>query len=153
MIGDVAKRTGVSVSALRFYENKGLISSGRNSGGQRVFQRSVIRRVSFIMITQKLGFKLEDIKCQLDTLPDGRTPNKSDWARLSQHFQEDINTRIQDLETLRDTLDSCIGCGCLSFKTCALYNPQDWAGDKGSGAQYLIKDGAKPPLTKPPLKR
>ena len=140
LIGKVAARTGTSVSALRFYEDKGLISSGRNSGGQRVFAASEIRRVSFISIAQKLGFSLADIGEQLSRLPGGRTPTKDDWADLSHDFSTDIDARIASLSLLKEKLASCIGCGCLSLKVCALYNEDDVAADAGAGPRYLLGD-------------
>ncbi len=140
LIGQVAKRTGSTVSALRFYEQKGLINSERTAGGKRVFRASEIRRVSFILIAQQLGFSLADIKAQLEKLPDHRTPTKSDWEQISQTFKHDIEVRIAGLERLRDKLSGCIGCGCLSLEVCALYNPGDSAAQKGAGARYLLGD-------------
>lgn len=140
LIGQVAKRTGISVSAIRFYEEKGLVASGRNSGGQRVFAAADIRRISFIIIAQKLGFTLAKIKVQLDKLPDGRTPSKADWAKISAGFSADINQRITALTLMRDKLTDCIGCGCLSLKSCALYNDDDIAAQKGAGPRFLMGD-------------
>ena len=137
LIGQVAARTGVAVSALRFYEEAGLISAGRNSGGRRVFAKADIRRVSFIVIAQKLGFTLKQIKNQLDSLPNKRTPTMNDWEKISQNFSVDIDKRIDALTQLREKLTGCIGCGCLSLQNCALYNEDDIAFQDGSGPRYL----------------
>lgn len=139
-IGDLARRTGLSVSAIRFYETKGLISPMRNKGGQRRFARADLRRISFIMIAQQLGFSLEAIGAQLALLPEGRAPTQKDWSRISRHFRTDLNDRIEKLTNLRDRLDGCIGCGCLSLRKCALYNPQDRAAKKGPGPRYILGD-------------
>ena len=140
LIGRVAARTGVSVSAIRFYEEAGLVKAGRNQGGQRVFESSDIRRISFIIIAQKLGFSLKDIKAQLDLLPNGRTPTLKDWERISQSFQVDIQNRIAALSKLQEKLTGCMGCGCLSLDHCALYNNDDVAAKAGSGPRYLLGD-------------
>ncbi len=145
MIGKVAQRTGVAVSAIRFYEDKGLITSERNSGGQRVFRAADIRRISFIIIAQKLGFTLKEIAAQLGKLPNSRTPNKKDWEKISQSFQRDIDARIEGLTQLRNKLTGCIGCGCLSLDVCQLYNSEDKAAIKGSGPRYLMGDRPEPP--------
>lgn len=139
-IGEIAARTGAAVSAIRFYEAKGLVSARRTSGGTRLFLRSEIRRVSFILIAQRLGFSLEEIGAQLNGLPNGRTPTKKDWEQISRGFKTEINARIASLEQMRDRLTSCIGCGCLSLRTCALYNPDDQIAAKGEGARYLLGD-------------
>ena len=139
-IGQVAQRTGLSVSAIRFYEEAGLVSPTRNAGGQRRFPRSDIRRLSFVLIAQRLGFTLEEIRLQLKSLPQERTPTQRDWARLSKGFKQVLEERIVILERLRDRLDGCIGCGCLSLKNCALYNPDDLASRRGSGPQYIVGD-------------
>ena len=139
-IGQVAERTGVSRSALRYYESQGLVSTSRNAGGQRRFKRSDLRRVSFVLIAQQLGFRLDEIKNQLDTLPDERTPTQRDWTRISQSYRHVLDERIAMLERMRDRLDGCIGCGCLSLKKCELYNPQDKAWRQGPGARYIIGD-------------
>ncbi len=138
LIGKVAKRTGISVSAIRFYEDKGLVKSERNSGGQRIFKASDIRRISFIIIAQKLGFSLAEIAEQLNHLPEHRTPTKKDWEKISRNFRQDIDARIIGLTRLRDKLDGCIGCGCLSLKVCAIYNSEDDAGKTGPGPRYLL---------------
>ena len=139
-IGQIAKRTGLSVSAIRYYEVEKLVSPLRNAGGQRLFLRSDIRRFSFIMIAQKLGFSLDEIRSQLNTLPDKRTPTPKDWHKISLNFKEVLDQRIIMLANLRDKLDQCIGCGCLSLKSCALYNPDDHIGINGSGPRYLLGD-------------
>ncbi len=139
-IGEVAWRTGAAVSAIRFYEEKGLLTARRTAGGTRMFLRSDIRRVSFILIAQRLGFSLEEIGVHLRGLPDGRTPTKKDWEKISRDFRASIDERIAALTTLRTRLTSCIGCGCLSLKTCGLYNPEDEAKEKGAGPRYLLGD-------------
>lgn len=139
-IGFVAARTGTNVSAVRFYANEKMIPSVRNSGGHRVFPRSVIRRVSFILIAQGLGYSLAEIRRALENLPDSRTPTKADWDRLGRQFNKDIEARISQLEELKASLSGCIGCGCLSLKRCGLYNPQDRIGRRGSGARFLLGD-------------
>ncbi len=139
-IGYLARRTGLAVSAIRYYEERGLVSPERNAGGQRRFKRSDIRRLSFVNITQKFGFTLERIAQLLSTLPEGRTPNARDWAKMSGQFQHELNARIRELEVLRDKLDGCIGCGCLSLDKCALYNPDDSARGRGPGPRYLLGD-------------
>ncbi len=139
-IGAVAGRTGLAVSAVRYYEAEGLVVPWRNDGGQRRFERADIRRLSFVKIAQQFGFTLPQIKAQLDSLPGGRTPTAADWARLSAGFRVELDARIAAMERLRDTLDSCIGCGCLSLTACALYNPADTAASKGAGARYLMGD-------------
>jgi len=140
LIGRVAERTGVAVSAIRFYEEAGLIFAGRNAGGQRVFEAADIRRVSFIIIAQKLGFSLKQIKAQLDGLPHKRTPTLKDWEKISRNFGVEIDDRIAALTNLRDRLTGCIGCGCLSLNNCALYNENDSAARKGVGPRYLLGD-------------
>jgi len=139
-IGTLARRTGLAVSAIRYYEERGLVRPERNAGGQRRFKRSDIRRLSFVSITQKFGFTLERIATLLATLPESRTPNASDWARMSAQFRGELNARIHALEVLRDKLDGCIGCGCLSLDKCALYNPDDAARGRGPGPRYLLGD-------------
>jgi len=141
-IGDIASRTGLAVSAIRFYEDEGLVAPWRNAAGRRRFQRSDIRRLSFVMVAQQFGFSLADIKSELDRLPRHRAPTKADWARISTEFRDGLNARIARLEKLRDTLDGCIGCGCLSLDACALYNPADKAAARGTGPRYLMGDRA-----------
>ncbi len=139
-IGELARRTGVAISAIRYYEDQGLITPDRNSGGHRRFLRSDIRRLSYILIAQEFGFSLKDIRAQLDGLPEGRTPNKKDWTRISGDFRQELDGKIARLERLRTLLDGCIGCGCLSLKNCALYNPDDRAAKNGAGPRYIIGD-------------
>ena len=136
-VGQVASRCDVKVSTLHFYEEKGLIHSLRNAGNQRRYKLEVLRRVSVIKAAQKLGVSLEDIKNALATLPDNRTPNKDDWAALSAQWHALLNQRIIQLENLRDSLSSCIGCGCLSLSSCPLYNDNDYLGEQGSGPVLL----------------
>ncbi len=139
-IGQVAKRTGLAVSAIRYYEDEGLIKVLRNTGGQRRFKSSDIRRLSFIMVCQQLGFSLAEIRHHLKSLPDERTPTKRDWENLSKHFKKILEHRIQALQLLNEKLDGCIGCGCLSLKKCNLYNPEDKLAEEGSGPRHLIPD-------------
>lgn len=139
-IGDLARRAGVAASALRFYEDEGLIASARSAGGRRYYPKAELRRVAFIRAAQNVGLSLDDIKASLASLPDNRTPTKADWQRLSQSWRPLLDARIAALTRLRDTLSNCIGCGCLSLKACALYNPGDAARAKGAGARYLLGD-------------
>lgn len=139
-IGDLARRTGVSVSAIRFYEARGLLAPFRNKGGQRRFLRSDIRRLSFILIAQQLGLSIEAIGVELAKLPHGRTPTAKDWTGMSIGIRAIIDDRIATLARTRDLLDGCIGCGCLSLERCALYNPGDRAAAKGAGARYVLGD-------------
>jgi len=139
-IGALARRTGLAVSAIRYYEAQGLIKPWRNGGGQRRFNRADLRRLSFVMIAQQFGYTLPQIRQELDRLPDGRTPTKGDWTRISKSFRATLDQRIEMLTRLRDDLDGCIGCGCLSLKACALYNPHDKAGEKAQGPRYLMGD-------------
>lgn len=139
-IGAIAERTGLSISAIRFYETQGLVTPSRNPGGQRRFLRSDIRRLSFVQIAQQLGFSIDQIRQQLNKLPDNRTPNQKDWARISKTFRADLDARIDMLTRMRDRLDGCIGCGCLSLEKCALYNPQDKAGLSGTGPQFVLHE-------------
>ena len=141
-IGTISQRTGLAVSAIRYYEAQGLVTPWRNAGGQRRFERADIRRLSFVMIAQQFGFSLPQIKAELDLLPKGRTPTKADWAKISAGFRAELDQRIDNLTQMRDTLDSCIGCGCLSLKSCALYNPKDKASARGTGPRYLMGDRA-----------
>ncbi|WP_295317016.1 redox-sensitive transcriptional activator SoxR [Roseobacter sp.] len=139
-IGALAQRTGLAVSAIRYYEEQGLIRPWRNPGGQRRFDRSDLRRLSFVIIARQFGFTLPEIRRELDHLPGGRTPTKADWKKISTRFRSGLNARIETLERLRDNLDGCIGCGCLSLPTCALYNPADKVAEKGPGPRYLMGD-------------
>ena len=139
-IGDIAVRTGLAVSAIRYYEMQGLIAPWRNAAGRRRFQRADIRRLSFVMIAQQFGFTLPQIRVELDRLPKHRAPTKADWSRISVTFRRGLDARIARLEKLRDTLDGCIGCGCLSLEACALYNAGDRAAQRGTGPRYLMGD-------------
>jgi len=139
-IGELADRTGSTVSALRFYSDRNLIECSRTPGGKRMFKKEIVRRVSFILIAQQLGYTLDQIQHQLSSLPAGRTPNKRDWARLSNNFKADLNEKINQLTQIRDSLSSCIGCGCLSLKSCQLYNAGDSANLLGAGPRYLLGD-------------
>lgn len=139
-IGALAERTGLAVSAIRYYEAQGLIEPWRNAGGQRRFPRADIRRLSFIRIAQQFGFTLPEIGSLLEELPGGRTPTPKDWGRIGERFRDRLDQRIDTLVKLRDNLDGCIGCGCLSMPKCALYNPGDKAKRKGSGPRYLMGD-------------
>jgi MerR family redox-sensitive transcriptional activator SoxR len=125
---------------LRYYEREGLIRSERTDGGQRRYSRDVLRRVAFVRIAQRIGLTLEEIRAALATLPAGRTPSKADWARLSRSWRPRLDEQIAVLVRLRDDLSDCIGCGCLSLKACALYNPDDVAGALGTGPRYLFGD-------------
>ncbi len=136
-IGEVAERAGVATSALRYYEREGLIESSRTEGGQRRYHRDVLRRIAFVRAAQRVGLSLDDIRGALSSLPDGRTPTARDWERLSKSWRPLLDERIAEMERLRDRLDRCIGCGCLSLKVCALSNPHDVAGEQGPGARYL----------------
>jgi len=143
-IGDVAKRAGTKVSAIRFYADEGLLPAVRSSSGHRVFARATIRRVSFILIAQNLGYSLKQIREALDSLPENRTPTKADWTRLSRKFSKEIEQHIERLKTLQSKLDGCIGCGCLSLNSCRLYNPNDSAAEFGMGPRYLLGDRYSP---------
>jgi MerR family redox-sensitive transcriptional activator SoxR len=132
-VGELAERSGIAVSALHFYERKGLLVSERTSGNQRRYRRDALRRVAFIRVSQRVGIPLADIRTALESLPEGRTPTKRDWARLSSHWRRALDARIAALEHLRNDLTGCIGCGCLSLRTCALQNPDDALGATGDG--------------------
>ena len=139
-IGELARRAGVAASTLRYYEQQGLIEAARSSGGRRQYPRHVLRRVAFIRAAQNVGLELAAVRTALAGLPQARTPTKADWERLARSWQPLITERIAALERMRDRLASCIGCGCLSLKACSLYNPQDVAAKRGSGARYLAGD-------------
>ena len=136
-VGEVARRSGVAVSTLHFYETKGLISSVRSTGQQRRYGRDVLRRVAVIKVAQRIGISLASISAALAALPDGRTPTAADWARLSGSWRSELDERIAQLTRLRDQLDDCIGCGCLSIDACKLRNPLDELSNRGSGPQLL----------------
>ncbi len=137
-ISEISRRSGVASSALRFYEERGLIQSERAGSGHRRYPRSVLRRIAFIVFAQKIGLTLEEIGEELARLPAGRVPKRSDWARLSGEWTKRIDARIAELQRLRDGLTACIGCGCLSIDRCRLANPQDTAGRKGPGPRYWM---------------
>ncbi|MCF2903839.1 redox-sensitive transcriptional activator SoxR [Octadecabacter sp. CECT 8868] len=137
-IGDLAKRTGLAVSAIRFYETHGIVHPVRNAGGHRRYGAHDLRRLSFAMIAQKLGISLTDIANQMIHLPIHKAPSKSDWSRISTEMRTDLDARIAQLELLRDRLDGCIGCGCLSLDSCALYNPDDIRANEGTGPRALL---------------
>lgn len=138
-VGQIAKRAGVKVSTLHFYEDKGLIKSWRNSGNQRRYKPEVLRRVSVIKAAQKMGVSLEEIKQAFAKLPNNRTPTKEDWDALANQWRESLNQRITYMERLRDMLSGCIGCGCLSLNNCPIYNPEDQLASKGCGPVILDK--------------
>jgi MerR family transcriptional regulator, redox-sensitive transcriptional activator SoxR len=137
-VGQLAARSGVRVSALHFYERQGLISSRRTSGNQRRYRRDMLRRVALIRVAQRVGIPLADIRGALAELPDGRTPRREDWERLSRLWRDDLDQRIHRLHQLRDEFTGCIGCGCLSIDTCPLANPHDTLGGEGSGPRRLL---------------
>ena len=136
-IGQVSARSGVAPSALRYYEQQGLIASTRTSGGARRYQRPVLRRLAFVRAAQNVGLSLEEVRDALATLPEGRSPTRGDWQRLSRRWESRLDEQITALQKLKDGLTSCIGCGCLSLRTCALSNPQDALAEQGPGARYL----------------
>jgi len=146
-IGELAERAGVATSALRFYESRGLIASERTSGNQRRYPRATLRRVSLIRAAQEVGLSLGEVAVALETLPHQGTPNKRDWERLSRSWRNRLDGQIAELQALRDGLTDCIGCGCLSLKSCAIFNPADTVSEKGSGPRYLLGDErvARPP--------
>lgn len=136
-IGEVAARSGLSASALHFYEREGLIRSSRSAGNQRRYRRDVLRRLGVIKAAQRVGISLAEIREALDTLPEERTPTDADWRRLAAGWQDDLNDRIERLTLLRDRLTGCLGCGCLSVKACPLLNPDDEQREKGAGPMFL----------------
>lgn len=137
-ISEVSRRSGVAASALRFYEEQGLIASERTESGHRRFHRATLRRIAFIVFAQRLGLSLEEIGGELKKLPSGRIPNKKDWSRLSSKWLKRIDLRIQELERLKVGLTGCIGCGCLSFEKCRLANPEDRVARTGAGARFWM---------------
>ncbi|MEQ5873461.1 MULTISPECIES: redox-sensitive transcriptional activator SoxR [unclassified Pseudoalteromonas] len=139
-VGFVAKRSGVKVSTLHFYESKGLIRSWRNNGNQRRYKPDVLRRIAVIKAAQTMGITLEDIKQTLSTLPEQRTPTKQDWAQLSKRWQIQLDERIQYMQRLRERVNGCIGCGCLSMAKCPIYNKDDYLGEEQNGAVLLERD-------------
>jgi MerR family redox-sensitive transcriptional activator SoxR len=142
-IGEVASRSGVASSALRFYERRGLIAASRTDGNQRRYDRAVLRRLAFIQAGRAAGISLERIGGALGTLPRNRTPSRRDWERLSNRWRDDLDARIETLVALRGRLTTCIGCGCLSIDRCELLNPDDEAAAQGAGAHYLRADGPR----------
>lgn len=152
-IGEIARRAGVASSTLRFYESIGLIWSERSAGNQRRYRREMLRRIAFVRITQQLGVELADIQRALSSLPGRRTPTKQDWRRLSTAWRSRLDERVALLTRMRDNLASCIGCGCLSLRSCPVYNPGDAVSVRGPGARYLLGDKpaefAKTPATRP----
>ena len=136
-VGQLAERAGVATSAIRFYESRGLIRARRTTGNQRRYEQSEVRRVAFIRTAQRVGLSLDEIGEALATLPENRVPTKADWTRLSRAWRPRLDEQIQRIERLRDQLDSCIGCGCLSLRNCALRNPQDVMAARGPGAVFL----------------
>ncbi|MBB6171618.1 MerR family redox-sensitive transcriptional activator SoxR [Nocardiopsis mwathae] len=147
-VGQVAERSGVAVSALHFYERKGLITSRRTAGNQRRYRRDTLRRVAFIRVSQRVGIPLDRIRQALAGLPEERTPTQEDWAYLSEQWRGELDARIRQLEKLRDDLTGCIGCGCLSLERCVLSNPHDECGQEGPGPRRLLVGGA-PDLLEP----
>jgi MerR family transcriptional regulator, redox-sensitive transcriptional activator SoxR len=143
-ITELARRSGVAASALRYYESLGLIASERTEGNHRRYPRAMLRRVAVIQVAQGLGLSLNQVAAALAALPDGRGPTPRDWKRMSSRWQSELNTRIATLERLRDNLSSCIGCGCLSLETCALLNNEDRAAARGAGPRYLLGDTPDP---------
>ncbi len=139
-IGELSARSGLASSALRFYEDQGLITSERTPGGHRQYRPDVLRRVGFIRVAQGVGLSLDEVAAALGSLPAGRTPTRKDWERLSSRWRPRLDARIATLTRLRDQLDTCIGCGCLSLQDCRLSNPDDQASRLGTGARYLLGD-------------
>lgn len=147
-VGEVSRRSGLAASALRFYEQLGLVHATRTTRGQRRYPRSVLRRLAFIRAARNVGLSLDEVAAALATLPEKRTPTREDWSRLSRSWRERIDEQIAALERLRDGLDSCIGCGCLSLRRCAISNPSDMAAQAGPGARFLpgrLREGAGAP--------
>lgn len=143
-VGEAAERSGFATSALRYYEREGLIAAERTDGNQRRFHREVLRRLAFIRAARHVGLTLEEVRAALESLPHSRTPTKADWSRISGAWRQRLNAQIKSLEALRDGLDGCIGCGCLSLKRCAIQNPNDFAAHYGPGANFLPKPLREP---------
>jgi MerR family redox-sensitive transcriptional activator SoxR len=148
-IGELARRTGLSVSAIRFYEERGLLIAVRTRGNQRRFRRADIRRLSFAQIAQRLGLSLAEIEAELATLPQGRAPTRADWQAISRRIRGRLQDRIDLLLRTRERLDGCIGCGCLSLRRCALFNPEDRAARAGPGPRFLLGDRPQSPVSAP----
>lgn len=142
-IGEVAARAGISVPTVRYYEERGLLTSVRDGGNRRRYLRSVLRRLAFVAAAQRVGLSLEEVAAALAGLPASRTPTRADWTRLSRDWRTRVDARIAELEQLRDDLDGCIGCGCLSLRRCALHNPGDGARTEGPGARW-VRDARRP---------
>jgi MerR family redox-sensitive transcriptional activator SoxR len=142
-VGEVAARAGVAVSALHFYERKGLIRSYRTSGNQRRYERDVLRRLAVIRLANELGIPLNEVAKRMKALPQGRAPSKDDWQELSERWREELDRRIVLMTRLRDELTGCIGCGCLSMDRCPLFNPEDRLGKEGAGPQRLLREGSE----------
>jgi len=142
-IGEVAARSGIAASALRFYEAQGLITASRTGGNQRRYTRAVLRRIALIQAGRAAGIPLERIRSALDGLPSSRTPTRRDWERLSGRWRDDLDRQLATLQAIRDRLTTCIGCGCLSIDACGLLNPDDEAGQRGAGAHYLRRDSRR----------
>jgi MerR family redox-sensitive transcriptional activator SoxR len=138
-VGQLSERSGVAVSALHFYERQHLIASRRTSGNQRRYRRDALRRVALIRVAQRVGIPLAEVRAALAELPDNRTPNRADWARLSQRWHDELQERIRNLEQLRDDFTNCIGCGCLSLDKCRMTNPQDSLAEHGPGPRRLLE--------------
>ncbi|CAN5294985.1 redox-sensitive transcriptional activator SoxR [soil metagenome] len=145
-IGTLSERTGVATSALRYYEAEGLLSSSRSEGGQRRYHRETIRRVSFVRVAQEVGLSLTEVHEALSSLPDRRTPTQKDWEKLSKAWRPRLDAQIRMLERLRDRLDGCIGCGCLSLQICKILNPDDEAAEAGPGPHYVIDEDEPEPF-------
>jgi MerR family redox-sensitive transcriptional activator SoxR len=139
-IGEVSHRSGIAPSALRFYEDIGLLSAERTSGNQRRYRRHVLRRVAFIRAAQRVGLSLDEIQRALDALPSGRTPTKSDWQKVSREWTDRIDRQIDELRLLKSKVTGCVGCGCLSLRTCLLTNPDDYQGERGVGPAWHATD-------------
>jgi MerR family redox-sensitive transcriptional activator SoxR len=139
-IADVARRSGVAASALRFYEQRGLIASARTGAGHRRYPRAALRRIAFIVFAQRIGLSLDEISEAVAKLPHNRVPERADWAKLSASWRARVDARIEELQRVKAGLTECIGCGCLSLQTCRLANPEDRAGRAGPGARYLLGD-------------
>jgi MerR family redox-sensitive transcriptional activator SoxR len=147
-MGEITRRSGFAASAIRYYETEGLIEADRSAGGQRRFQRNVLRRLAFIRAASNVGLTIDEIRGELERLPDNRTPTKADWQRISRHWRQRLDDQIAALERLKGGLDSCIGCGCLSLRSCAFSNPQDALADDGPGAVRLPDSLRRPHPTR-----
>jgi len=141
-IGDLAARSGVAASALRYYETLGLIRADRTGGGQRRYARSTLRRIAFVRAAQRVGLSLEEARDAMAKLPADRAPDATEWSHVARAWQRRIDAEIEALHALRDNLTGCIGCGCLSLRTCKIYNPDDAAAQRGAGARYLLGDSS-----------